>query len=498
MKILSAKEMARIEQLAYADGCKEEDFMQGAGEAVADCIRKFIAKRHIDPKIILLLGSGNNAADALVAGGLLRSGGFDVVALALSPFEKCSPLYQIHAKHFEKVGGKIYLLEDNAEINFSEATLLIDGIFGTGFHGEVGGIHKRVIERANASDIPIISVDIPSGVNGTTAERAETSICATATCFLGFPKTGCFLGEVWNLVGEIYCYDFGLPESFKEQAQEDFLLIDEHIIKEIFPKIVRTRHKYEAGYVVGVGGSPGMPGAPILASYAALRAGAGIVRLLYPKGMEAELAAAPYEMIREGYEDCQTIFEAAKKAAALFLGPGMGTTEKSYKILKELTSKIKTPCVIDADALSLMGSYDLGPPAHAILTPHIGEMKRLLKVEEELSIKELLFLTQKYSIQHDVTIVLKGALTYIFHPEKQIYISAKGDPGMATAGSGDVLTGVIAAFLAQTKNPLHAAILGAHTHAVAGEMAAKTYGSYSMIASDIIENLYVSYTNLQK
>ncbi len=497
MKSVKAKEMARVEKLAYDKGASEERFMNEAGRGVAELVQRYVADLHIEPLIILLCGSGNNAGDAYVAGRILLEGGFHVKALAFAPLEKSSVLCQLQANRFQEKGGVIQNIESAQEIQFKKAQLLIDGILGTGFHGQVEGVLKEAIEKANQSKLPIISVDVPSGINGTTGEVGGVAIEALHTLFLGLPKSGCFLGDVWNYMGRISVFDFGLGKEAIEQAQGDFELIQEALIEKYFPKVQRTRHKYETGYVIGVGGSPGMPGAPILASFSALRAGAGIVRLLHPAGMESELGHAPYEVIRQGYQTPDEILHAMEKASAVFIGPGIGTSTEARSILEAVLPKIDKPCVIDAEALTLLAAKWIDVPPKTIMTPHIGEMKRLLGIEKTESFEQLLTLCHQFSESKKVTLVLKGAPTFIFHPGKTPYISITGDPGMATAGSGDVLTGVIAAFLAQTHDPLKAAILGVHVHGLAGEYAAHSETSYCMVASDITEALPLVFAQYQ-
>ncbi len=543
MKVVKAKEMARIEQLAYAAGAAEEDFMASAGRGVAELVQHFIGQMHIYssklkmrnlgcikasglidrnrpnirnmgsitidqsrelsrrpkfsfrawmsicPQITLLCGSGNNAADAYAAGVILMKGGFVVTAIALAPLESSSKLCQLQAKLFIKKGGAIKFVSTALEIDFGKSNLIIDGILGTGFHGQVEGLYRIAIEKANASSAFIVSIDVPSGINGTTGEVASVAINASATLFLGLPKTGCFLAEAWNYVGWIHCYDFGLGNTFIDQAEEDFILINDELILSIFPPIKRTQHKYEAGYVVGLGGSLGMPGAPILASFSALRSGAGIVRLLHPAEMQAELGHSPPEVIKQGYHDAKSVLDAMERASAIFVGPGIGTSDQALKMLREILPTVNKPCVIDAEALTLLAHHKIALPPLTVMTPHAAEMLRLLKLEAMPPILELLKQCQRYSEEQKVTLVLKGAPTFIFHPGQKPYISARGDPGMATAGSGDVLTGIISAFLARTKNPFHSAVLGVHIHSVAGEVAAQRHSSYCMVASDIIDAL---------
>jgi hydroxyethylthiazole kinase-like uncharacterized protein yjeF len=491
MKIVKTKEMARIEKLAYDQGASEEAFMEQAGLGVAERVQKNVTFLQLKPKIALLCGAGNNAGDAYVAGRILREKDFQVRALALAPFEKSSPLNQLQSKRFSDRGGLIEYIYSPDDISFHDAEFLIDGILGTGFHGEVEGLFKVAIEKANASGLAILAIDIPSGLNGTTGEVGGTAIIAGETLFLGLPKEGCFTKEAWKYVGNIHVHNFGLETRFIEQAEAEYELIDPELIRLFLPKIERVRHKYQTGYVVGLGGCKGMPGAPIMASFAVLRSGGGIVRLLHPEGMEAELAAAPSEVIRQSYKegDGKTILETMKRASAVFVGPGISTSSAALKILRDILPCIEKPCIIDADALTLIAEHNIDLPHQTLMTPHQGEMKRLLKIKDDISFKELIEKSDSYAAQKKVTLVLKGPPTFIFHPGSRPYVLSRGDPGMATAGSGDVLTGIIAAFLAQTQDLLQAAILGVHFHAVAGEFAAEKWTSYGMVATDITEAL---------
>ncbi|MBP9841935.1 MAG: NAD(P)H-hydrate dehydratase, partial [Simkaniaceae bacterium] len=232
-------------------------------------------------------------------------------------------------------------------------------------------------------------------------------------------------------------------------------------------------HKYEAGYVVALAGSKGMSGAAFLACLAALRTGAGIVRLFHPPGMGGN---PPMELICEEWSH-ESILKEAQRASAFIIGPGLG----SFYPVQEVVGQLSAPCVVDGDGLYLLKDIEIFAPH--IFTPHVGEMTRLLGTYPTLE------LCQAYSEEKGATIVLKGAPTFIFHPGCQPVIVTAGDPGMATAGSGDVLTGMIAALLAQGMEGREAAILGVYLHGKAGEEAAKKYTSYSMIASDLIQSV---------
>jgi len=467
-KVVTAVEMQRIEKLAEGAGFDMAVCMDRAGEGVAKVVEEFVYEQNLSKQVLLLLGKGNKAGDAYTAGAVLLERGFFVKAMQAFPIEECSPLCQDRYQKFLQLGGVV-------GASVEECSVIIDGLLGTGFHGKADGKMGAMIEGANNSGLPIFSIDIPSGVNGSTGEVASVAISAAKTIYLGLPKLGFFIGKGWDYVGELVHVDIELPS---DHAHPDALLLDPKTLK--FPHGRRSQHKYERGYVLGIGGSLPMPGAAALSCAGVLRSGAGIVRLFSMKEMPTHHLLA--EVIHEEI-DLKRILEESKRAAAFFVGPGLGRTKEAEKLFSELLPLIQKPSVLDADALFFLAknpSWKI--PAHAILTPHHGEMKALL--QKEVTWKEC----QAYVEHHVVTLVLKGAPTVIFTPGKKPLIIAEGDPAMATAGSGDVLTGIIAGLLAQKLTPEEAAALGVHLHAKAGELAASTLGT-SMIASDILSFL---------
>lgn len=487
MKVVNAHEMKRLEEATYARGTSEESCMNQAGRGVAFAAMQCIAKLHLRPEIALFAGKGNNGGDAFVAARLLHEGGFHVVVFATAPIEKSSPLNQLQRRRFEEQRGKVF--ESPPEkIDLTPFDLLIDGLLGTGFQGALSGPLVAWVDKINASGKPVLGIDLPSGLDATEGALGPVVRCHQTLC-LGLPKSGCFLDESWNSVGKLSTFDFGLGKKAQEEASAEFEFIDRVSIKSLLPPLIRTRHKYAAGYVIGVGGSPGMPGAPLLAARAAFRAGAGLVRLFHPQEMSAEFGHAPLELIREAYEMPMDWQERMQKARALFIGPGMRPDEEGRQLLEALLRALDKPAVIDAGALALLSQNSTRLPPQCILTPHRGEMERLLHLEERLSTRALLAKTQEFVEAKGVTLVLKGAPTFILSPGRIPFISAEGDPGMATAGTGDALTGILAALLAQGKSPLEAALLGVTLHGRAGELAAERLSSYAMMAGDLIEAL---------
>lgn len=489
MKVISAEKMASLEAQAYEEGCSDRDFMEQAGYGIAQVVQRCYPPQDAAHHVLLLCGKGNNGGDAFVAGRYLRSAGYGVTAVQLDAAEHCSPLCRLNRERFIAADGRII---GEFPTSHSDYTLIIDGLFGTGFKGRVREPYAALIEKANGSAVPIFAVDIPSGVDGSTGEAAGAVIQATATCFLELPKTGFFLQQGWNYVGELYYVSFGLPKKWIDLAEADFHLLETGDVIPMLPKVQRSWHKYQRGFAVGWAGSPQMPGAALLSSLAALRSGSGIVKLLHPKGMEAQLAHSPYELIKIPYDvtAAQDLLALMQKATATFVGPGLGRSLETQELLKAVMPLLEKPCVIDADALTLLAENAFSLPKQAVLTPHAGEMARLLPAAAPfVYTMNTLNLCRQYAEENLCTLVLKGPVTYIFHPGQPFFASAVSDPGMATAGSGDVLTGVIASLLSQGLPCHHAALLGVYLHGVAGKSAVSAKQSHHIIASDIIDYL---------
>ena len=490
MKVVTPKEMARIEALAYQAGCEEETFMEQAGKGIAQRVHLYCQKNHRDKRVTLLCGKGNNAGDAYVAGRYLIEQGYEVDAVRVRTIEDCSELCQLNQQRFLDRGGHDSLFSLDHPPQYSKHGVLLDGIFGTGFHGTAQGTYGHLIQSANHSHLPILSIDIPSGLDGEQGNVEGPAIQADETFFLGLPKQGFFLHNGWNHVGRVLPVDFGLPTRFIDQAHTKFQLPKEEQLCGLLPAVRRNRHKYQAGLVVGLGGSPGMPGAAILATMAALKGGAGIVRLLHPEGMQSELSSCPPEIIRIAYSmhSLSKVTDQLNVASAIFLGPGMGRSALAQVLLELVLPQLNKPAVLDADALYYLAKRPFTLPKQCILTPHMGEMCTLLHRQDKPELSEE-FLTecQAFAEDKEVTLILKGGPSFIFHPGMQPFVNIYGDPGMATAGAGDVLTGLLAALLGQGLSPQSAALLGTYLHAKAGEFASARMTAYSVCASDITE-----------
>ena len=482
-KVLTAEETSQIEKSAIAAGSNPEMFMLEAGKKVALQAKHWIAQTNSPKRIALLIGKGNNGGDAWAAGAWLLEEGYDVSAYPIYDPSECTPLNQKMMHLFMQKKGVI-----EKHLRFEEQSLILDGLLGTGFKGKLDPKIAHAIDSANLSKKPILAIDIPSGLDGTSGEIRGTAIQAAETIALGSAKSGFFLRDGWNCVGKLKVEDFGLPSECLDKAECFAWIPSEAALNELLPPIVRNRHKYQAGYVLGFGGSKKLPGAIKLSGMSALRTGSGIVRIF----SQEEIGEIPLELIFNSWNEKEWETEL-ERAQAVFVGPGLGHSKEAAAWLKQILPSIDKKCVVDADALHSKQKF----PKDAILTPHKGEALRLLNLNEIPSDIELIDRCQSFCAKENVILVLKGAPTYVLS-EKYRVVIPYGDPGMATAGSGDVLTGILAFLLSQGMEPFRAAILGASLHGMAGEAVSAERGSYGMIASDLIAYLHQAFLRIAR
>lgn len=488
-KVVTASEMARIEALTLSEGQSEQNFVLAAGSGIAQKIIDLSPSK----KIVLLSGRGNNGADGFVAGSILLKKGYSVRSLLFfSPPSSFSKLCFTSFESFKQAGGTYVNAESLEDINFEKDETIVDSIFGTGFKGRVEAPLSLMFEKINSYKNLKIAIDIPSGINGNSGEIASLAIKADHTIYLSLAKTGLFLKNSWNWVGEIHQVDFGLKEKYISQAHASFLLAKAESIKQgDLPPIERTRNKYTAGFVVAIAGSPGMEGAANLSGKAALRSGAGIVKLFMYGFPHKTCVSTADELVKLELDLAkkEEVISTCNNASAIFIGPGIGRTQEISEFLRYILPKIITPLVLDADGLYFLSENPNCPlPKHTVITPHRKEMERLIN-KKNISIENLLEESQLFCKKKNVVIVLKGAPTFVLKEDQLPIIITAGDPGMATAGSGDVLTGIVTALISQKMDIYNASILGAVLHGIAGKSAAKEKTSYSMVASDIIDNL---------
>lgn len=391
--------------------------------------------------------------------------------------------------------------------------LIVDAVYGTGFKGSLNNLSRMVFKLVNNSYLPVLSIDIPSGVDSDTGLMDKDAIKADYTFTLGLPKLGIVLEPAASeQVGELIVENISIPPALLEQAELKHNLLTPAEVRSLLPLRHPVSHKGDYGHVLLLGGSVNMRGAIALSGGAAIRSGAGMVTLAVPQALLSAFPNRQPELMFWGLDTDEQGFIAAhsldkirywqQRVSVVAVGPGLGAYDEALKIVDEVMSWDKQRLlVIDADGLNaLQGNTELLQQARSplVITPHPGEMSRLTG----LTIAEIqgnrIDVARQYAAEWNTIIVLKGHKTVVAEPDGQIYINTRGNSGMATAGSGDVLTGVIAGLAAQGSTPLEAALAGVFVHAVAGDLAAEQVGERSLTASDIITGLSPAFIGLEK
>lgn len=491
LKVVTARAMAAAEKASIEAGASGLEYMLTAARGLAKEVSAFVASKKLKKKLMLLVGKGNNGGDSLAMATFLKLEGFEVTACLCFDPTVCSPLCFQMLSDFEKKGGKTLVVSSLKDLNLGSDGVIIDALFGTGFSGSPSQEISQIIDCVNQSQLPILSIDIPSGIDGNTGKKGGSAIHATHTYFLGLPKVGFFLQDGFEHVGEFKGVDFGLSNLFVDQMEASGYLLDVQKLKEQLPKLKRCQHKYIAGHVAIIAGSNSMEGAAFLASKACYRTGAGLVHLFSSKGVDSIFFQALPEVIKGRIDqELSRHIKELKALKACVIGPGLDAScKESKKVLEQVWQESECGLVIDASGLALLKEkIEHGQGKSVVLTPHRGEMARLLGVDK-LSDEALLETMQSYSEKTGAVLVLKGAPTFVFAPKTKPLIITAGTPALATAGSGDVLSGMIGAFVSKGLELRVAAALGVYIHAVSGEKAADKLSDYSLLASDLIEQI---------
>ncbi|OGN61569.1 MAG: hypothetical protein A3F09_05855 [Chlamydiae bacterium RIFCSPHIGHO2_12_FULL_49_11] len=495
MPILTAHEMARIEQRAIAeDPSLDELFMETASRGMFELVLGTIRQKDFSDHAILVCGKGNNAGDAYTIGTLLLAESIEVDAYQLFPLDECSKLCRKHAAAFKSRGGVIHTIARPEEMEIpSRRDIIIDGIVGTGFTGTLTGLASDIVQKINRSENCVFAIDIPSGIHGGTGEIGEAAIEANITAYLGALKIGHLYNQGLENVGDLYHIDFGLETRFYDGAHFFGHVINPEILRHNLHKPRRKAHKYEVGQVAVVAGSPNMPGAAVLAANAALRSGAGMVKVFSSPEAISKMHGLFPEVILIPMEP-EALQNEMHRTRSLVVGPGLSRTKEAEQLVHHIF-KLNAMKVIDGDALYFMTDK---PPPRSILTPHEGELRRLLHAEPEVGQLELVDLAQNYVDRHDVILVYKGAPTTLFAKGLPKLVFPFGNQGMAKAGMGDVLAGMIGAFLLFHDDLREAAAMGTLLHQRAGDHVQARSSIHSLIASDLIADLGPLFHHLEK
>lgn len=489
MKLVTAKEMKALDVQAQTDYAMPGILlMDNAAQAVAEAVHEALTALEGE-RVVIFCGGGNNGGDGLGAARWLQSYGVSVRAFVVgAALDAVQGDAAMELAMFTKAGGRVEALstEDDwvlAELAASKADVLVDALLGTGFHGELEGDVLRACELLNKSEKYILAVDVPTGVNADNGAVSENAVRADHTVTMALVKTGLLLYPGREYCGDIELADISMPVKLVEEYKSDKYRLTDEIVRELLPLRKANAHKGDAGRVVICAGSPGYTGAAALASDAAVKAGAGLVSLYTPLSSRDVLAIKLTEVMVHGLLErmpgilgggaASDVASSAEAADVLAIGPGLGTSESTQEAVRTILQKITTPVVIDADALTALAGHTeilAVMQAQKVLTPHPGEMARLTGLEIAEIEADRINIAKKYAEEWQAIVVLKGAPTVIGCPNGTVYVNSTGNSSLATGGSGDVLTGIIAGLAAQEISLQEAAICGVYLHGLAAEL----------------------------
>lgn len=491
--LVTGAEMKRIDSYSITEiGIPSLVLMERAALAVADVILK---KWNCENKVLILCGTGNNGADGLALFRILRERGYKAEAAFLGSEEKASREWKTQFAIVKRLGYSVLHLEEADMERLDSFPVIVDAIFGIGLEREITGIYKTVIDGINQLDASRICIDIPSGIHSGTGRIMDTAVKADVTVTFGFKKRGMVLFPGREYCKEVIVADIGFPaESINQNPIGAFTYTKKDLAR--IPVRPAFSNKGTFGKVLIIAGSKNMSGAAYFSAKAAYRMGAGLVRIMTVEEnrqiLQTQLPEAVLSSFRPEELNDPFIEEACTWATAIVIGPGLGTEPCVFRLMEAVLRQAYVPLVIDADALNVISTHpELTSyfTENIIITPHPGEMSRLIRTPVGEIAKAPLEAARRYSEEYGIICVLKGAATVVTEAGGADYINTSGNSGMATAGAGDVLAGMIGGLLAFNMKEFEAACLGVYLHGLAGDLAKEEAGEYGMTASDILEQI---------
>jgi NAD(P)H-hydrate epimerase len=498
MNILNTEQTRKADKFTMdTEPISSIDLMERAAAAFAE---KFAELYPNPQKVQIICGLGNNGGDGLAVARMLHQNGYDIKVYVVNYASQRS-------KDFSE---NLLLLKNQCEVWFIDSvddfhlirSVIIDALLGSGLSRRLSALLGEVVEAINNSGNEVVSVDSPTGLfTEKLNDESDVIIRATHTVTFQTPKLAFLLPQNDEIVGEWHVVDIGLNLSFLDESETKYRLVESTFIQEITKQRSKNSHKGTFGSALLIAGSYGMMGAAVLAAKSCLRSGVGKLTVhSIPAGNEILQISTPEAMFSPapdsdtGYINSFFYAEDLEKYHAIGIGPGIGldvNVRQSLNVLIEVCRELNKPLIIDADGLNNIAQSPLTIarlPEKTVLTPHLGEFKRLVGKNWKDDY-ERLELLKDFAQKNKVVVCLKGANTAVALPDGRMYFNATGNSGLATAGSGDVLTGMILSFLAQGYEPYQAAILGAYEHGIAGDRAAEKRSQRALIAGDIIEEI---------
>jgi len=507
MRILNAEQMREADRRTIQEiGLASLVLMENAGRQLVAAIESLYPDLP-DRRIAIVCGKGNNGGDGFVAARTLHQRGFDVSVFVIGPISEIKGDARTNLTILGNIGQTVVEVTDETawELHGTEITghdLIIDAMFGTGLTTPLSGFYETVVADINEAGVPIVAIDVPSGMSADTSDLIGDCIEATVTVTLGAPKVPLVLPPAEMKAGEVVIADIGIPSEVIEQLEGPRLeLLTRERMRALIQPRAADAHKGDFGRVLVVAGSTGKTGAAVLCAQGALRAGAGLVTVAAPRSCQAVIASHAVEYMTEGIDENAdgTVHFAAAEAVLGFsadvvvAGPGLGRGAAVTAFVRELVDKCESPLVLDADALNAFADEPASLVGRegrdVIITPHPGEMARLVGCTVDDLQADRIGIAADFARRHQLYVVLKGYRTLVVTPDEKVFVNPTGCPGMATGGTGDVLAGMLGAWLAQLLDAEAACKLAVYLHGSAGELADADSGEVSMTAGDLVDHI---------
>lgn len=495
MKIISAQSTKEVDRSTIEmEGITSIDLMERAATAFCKWIfDQFSTATHFH----IVCGNGNNGGDGMAISRMLAERGYDITTFYVRVASSSSADFNINLNRLKNI-STVVEIENSQDIPVFSGKWVIDALFGSGLSKPIEGVTASLVESMNKEAMGIISVDMPSGLYANSKPDTEIVIHADFTLTFQLPKLSFMAPENEMYVGGWLAVDIGLSTTAIDNSPALAYYVDEHFARKIYVPRKRFSHKGTFGHALMIAGSIGKMGAAILATRACLKAGAGLVTAHVPEcGAQIMQATVPEAMCSaDTFDEIIAQLPDLDPYDAIGIGPGFGQDSSSSKVLGNLFKESAAPIVIDADAINLISSNKLHKklPKNCILTPHPKEFERLAGASDNFY--ERLSLLRAFAQQYEVIVILKGANTAVAAPNGTVYFNSTGNPGMGTAGSGDVLTGIITALLSQGYEPLDASILGVYLHGKSGDFAEEKFGQEGLTAQELIANLGMAFKSV--
>ncbi|MBU1427518.1 NAD(P)H-hydrate dehydratase [bacterium] len=514
MKVVTSQQMREIDRKAIEENnLSGLTLMENAGLGIFQSLKNIYPDLRLK-KVIIFAGSGNNGGDGFVVARHLYNYGVKVKVFLLAPFHKIKGEAGENLNIIEKMGVELIEVETVKLEEIQEAVqnfdLIIDAILGTGLQGKVTGLKAKMIDLVNVAGKEVVAIDVPSGLNADTGKIEGPCIKATHTITLALPKIGLMLFPGASFAGKVTIEDIGIPSCLLKNNKIKTNMVTKEIVKSLLPFRATYSHKGSFGKVLILAGSVGMTGAAYLASEAAIRSGTGIVILGIPRSLNqimevklTEVMTLPLAETKKqslGEDAEETILKLMKDFSVLGIGPGISRELETQRLVRKIIEKSNIPLVVDADAIYAL-SKDTNilkkVKVPMVITPHPGEMAKLINKGIDYILDDQLGIAREIAQEFGIMVVLKGARTIVANKEGEAYINIGDNSGMATGGTGDVLTGIICSLIAQGADSFSAAIAGVYIHSLAGDLARDIKGERGMIASDILSHVPQAFLSLE-